>query len=339
MYRVFLISVAIFCSSFANVANAKLFTINNRTGSCAVACDLLEDLVNKDLPDADQSTYLDGMANASVATQKGLGVDYASNMQIFLVGASGSIGADLGNNNMFDLLGGDVDGNQVRGFGAQVSANLGVNLGLFFKNKFWNRTNLYLNFLSVDVPDSDGLKGEVSNFGMHLQYMWLPGGSVGLGAFSYGGVYLTSGIEFSKLNISFREDFTSTVTEGSVTATFNGSATVGAEVTTTTIPIEISSNVRFLYLFTLFGGLGADFSFGEAKSIASVSGPISVTGSGGGTGTASLDLGQEGSPDVFAMRGFAGLQLNLTALRVSLQLTQGITNDNFAATLGASIAW
>lgn len=319
---------------------AGLFKIINRTGTCVTACDALETQVNTNLPEADQSNYLKGMANASVASQKGLGASYGSNIDYIEVGFTGAVGADLGKNSASDLIGGDVDYNQIRGIGIGAAVTLGLKGSLFGSSigpLDMKKTSFYGYFLTLDAPDTDGLDGDTTSLGFHMQYKLIGGAGVGFGLFDWGGIDITTGFERASMTLKFAENITESVTEGGATASFNGVATVGAEVTTYTIPIEISTNFRLLYATTFFTGLGADLSFGKAKSIANLTGNVSVTG--GGTGQASLDLGSEESPSVFAMRAFAGFQLNLTALNAFVLVNQGLTNDSLGVALGIRLAF
>lgn len=323
-------------------ANANLFKIVNRTGDCNTICNTLETEVNKSLPNADQSNYLKGMANASVASQKGLGASYGSNIDYMELGGTVALGADLGDNTFSDVVGGDVDANQIRGVGVGAALTLGLNGG-FFGSKIGpidlKRTTFYGYFLSLDAPDTDGLDGDTTSFGVHVQYKIIKGFGAGFGFFDWGGVDITTGFERASMNLKFVENINETITESGATANFNGTATVGAEVSTVNIPIEISTNVRFLYVMSLFGGLGMDISSGSAKSIANLSGDITITGGSGGTGQASLDLGSEEGPDTISTRAFFGAQLNLTLLNAFVLVNQGITNDNLGVAVGVRLSF
>jgi hypothetical protein len=323
-------------------AQAKLFKIINRTGDCNTLCDTLENEVNANLPDADQSNYLKGMANASVASQKGLGASYGNNLEYMEVGGTIALGADLGDNSMSDLIGGDVDANQIRGVGVGAAVTIGLKGDLFAKKIGFidmSRASFYGYFLSLDAPDTDGLEGDTTSMGLHVQYKIIPGFGAGFGFFEWGGIDITTGIERSSMKLKFVEPITETVTEGGVTATFNGTATVGADVSTTTIPIEVSTNVRLLYITSLFGGLGMDISSGEAKSIANLSGNINITGGSGGTGTATLDLGSAEGPTTISTRAFFGLQLNLAIVNAFVLVNKGLTNDSLGLAVGARIGF
>ncbi len=321
-------------------SHAGLFKIINRTGTCIAACDSLEVEVNNNLPNADQSNYLKGMANASVASQKGLGASYGSNIEYLEVGFTGAIGADLSGNSTSQLLKGDVDYNQIRGIGVGGAVSLGLKGDLFGSSigpLDMKKTSFYGYFLTLDAPNRDGLDGSATSLGMHLRYKFIEGGGAGLGLFNWGGIDITTGFERAAMKIKFVETISESVTASGATANFIGSATVGADVTTYTIPLELSTNFQFFYVASFFGGLGMDLSFGKAKSVANLTGDISVTG--GGTGEGSLDLGSAESPSLFSLRAFAGLQLNLAALKTFILFNKGLTNDSLGLALGVRLAF
>jgi hypothetical protein len=332
-----LLFISCFCSF---TANAGLFEIVNRTGTCSTACDFLENEVNANLPNADQSNYLKGMANAGVISQRGLGADYASDIEFMAVSFAAGVGADVGDNSASDLISGDADFDKVRGIGAGSSVSLSLNAGLF-STKFGGidpkRLRVSAYFLSVDAPDTDGLKGKTTSMGMNFQYKIVPARQAVLGVFRWGGVDITTGFERAATELSFVENLTESISDLGVTASFSGIATVGAEVTTYNIPLEVSSSIRLFHVFSLFTGLGMDLSFGEAKSIANLTGNVTVTG--GGTGDATLDLGSKASPSTFGFRGFLGAQVSVTAIKVFALVNKGFGNDTVGLTVGARLAF
>ena len=141
--------------------------------------DQLEVDVNNELPNADQSNYLKGMSNAGVMSGKGSGTDYANPIDIFLIGYTLGAGADLGDNSIGDLIGGDIDGDQFRGAGFQFSLMLGIDGGVLpFKSLFGldnSRTDYFINWNSKD-SSSDNFTFTLKSFGLHVRYQWLPGG-------------------------------------------------------------------------------------------------------------------------------------------------------------------
>ncbi|MBF0312712.1 MAG: hypothetical protein HQK52_04810 [Oligoflexia bacterium] len=318
----------------------------------------LESEVNKRLPDTSNgSTYLKGMSNASVIALKGIGVDYASAPDIFVVGAGVGVGADVGNASLSKVVGGDIDARQLRGFGAAASVMAGVNLAVFpFMPTIWvidlKRMQLFMNFWKMDVPKFDSsLSGELTSFGFHLQYKLMDGIKVPI-FLRWGGIDFTTGFDYSTMDILFVQDLNKSASRvipsvafGNPTANANfiGRASAGANVKVRTIPIELSTHVQLLYVLTLFGGLGADFNSGGADANARLNGTIAVSDNlgtiNGVTANAALDLGSHGTPSSINTRWFLGGQLNVTLLKVYAQINHGIGQDTWGVNAGVRIAY
>lgn len=357
---------------FSGTALGGPFTIGSRTYPTGTGADTevrtaidnafndVENQVNAELPDTSGGVqYTDAMSNAAVMTGKGLGVDYASDMELFMVGARVGVGLDVGSNSFSDLVGGDVDAEQISGFGAGVALAGGLNLGMFdwseedpeawFK---WSNMNLFFNVFKYDY-NKDEISADTTNLGIHLQYKLMEAKTFIPFVFTWTGVQITTGYEYSNFNVgvnyTLTENYTDTVTVGTlgskqVNASFTGNAGINAEVTTHSIPIEVSTGMQLLYFMTLYGGLGTDISFGSASVNATVSGDVDATiaappaGMDAG-GTAALDLGVDGGPDAFLFRSFVGLQLNAWIAKLNIQLDKGFTNDTYGIKAGLGLVW
>lgn len=375
MKRIWGLSIFILANFFMNSGYAGPFKLS-RTGINPLLPTVVKDTlntffdeaetnVNSNLPNADASTYLNGMSDAAILTTKGLGTDYASNMDLFVIGGGVGAGLDLPGTGFSDVFSGKVNSQNFRGIGLQTSFMAGLQLGVFHFPVFWeyfdlNKMSVYLNAMSLDLPKfKEGFSGKLSNFGFHLQYKVMQPISFGTFLFSWGGVDFTTGFETSTLTIKYAR--TDTITQSSVVAvpvaglgtvndTVNTNITansqVGANVSSTTIPLEISTNIRFLYLFSLFGGLAMDINSGSSSALAAVNTNLTVTdtrsiltGANAVTSSGSLDLGQSGKPTGSNFRWFSGLQLNLTIVKLYLQLNKAVSQDTLGFGAGVRIAW
>lgn len=341
-----IISLSLFSLFFLPNAHAGLFKItcsgcNSVTQSLATK---LENDVNKDLPDADATTYLEGMANAGVMSGKHIGQDYANDVDAFIIGLGLGAGADLGDQGLGDLMSGDIDGNQVRGIGIQPSVLFGLNLGLFDMGELgpieFDRLKTFVNFGTID-KDLSGVKAKATNFGLHFRYKWKDPQAIIPGRMLYWtGVDLHTGFEYQSFEATYTETRSKAFTESGVTATIDGTVTLGTEVKTISIPVEISSGFQLAYALSFYGGMGADINSGSAKANATVNAPITLSGSSASL-TGTLDVGQEASPDAFSLRTFAGLQFNLPLVKlVNVQLDRGLNNDAWGIGIRAlAITW
>lgn len=313
------------------------------SAECDAAFAELERRVNADLPDADQSTYLKGMSNASVFSLKAGGVDYANDIDVFIVGLSVGAGVDVGDNSFSDLRSGDIDGNQLRGIGLAPTLMVGVNLGMFNLSKWRyfdpNNIKLMANFFTYDLGGfSDDLEGRTNNIGLHARYRIYPAKDI-LPArmFRWGGVDVTTGFEYNSLKLQYNQKFDEDYEESGFTAEIDGVVTAGADISTFSIPVTVSTSAQLAYILTLYTGLGVDINFGSADSIARVDADIEGTGSIQGRGR--LNLGESDGPSTLLSRGFFGFQINLAMLKLYAQLDRSFNEDLYAVNGGIRLTW
>ncbi|MFP5385932.1 MAG: Lsa36 family surface (lipo)protein [Bacteriovoracia bacterium] len=314
----------------------------------------IENDINKDLPSAPPQRLMEGMANSSVMAGKGIGSDYASNMQVFLLGAGVGVGADLEKDDSTD--------SDISGVGIAPGVIIGANLGFLNTSRILgmdtNRLNLYLNFMSYShkqtIDDDPGKESDaeldMTAMGIHFRYDWIKGSGSKL--FGWGGVKFHFGYEYNKTDITFNSSISETVTETSsggetISGTITGSPSATILVNTHSIPLEISTDVQLLYILSLYGGLGADYSFGQAKGNGSLNAsesPITCTGGACGGGTTvqvkpEANIDATGKVDPFTFRGFAGVQINLPYIRIFGQVDKSLGSEVIGATAGVRLVY
>ena len=301
----------------------------------------------KDLPNADVSTYLDGMSNANVVASKGIGVDYASEIDLFVVGAGAGVGADLGDGSISD-----IDAEKVRGFGLATALMAGVNLSMFKLPQVgfidFNKMKLFVNYMSMSQKFADDkMDFDSTTLGFHLQYNLVEGIDVVPGyMLRWTGVDITAGYEMNSMELKYThtENKTGSYTDSGVTTNYNlsGNAVIAVDSSTHSIPVEVSTGVRLLYLLSLYGGLGADFNFGESTATVTDSITGTATPSVGGV-TATLDpsinVGQKGEPKSMMGRAFIGTMFNFWLVKINIHVNKGLGNDTFGANVGMRVAW
>lgn len=344
----------------APAAHAGLFTITNRNYGSAPASaqpsidaifNELESEVNSNLPNANASTYLRGIADSGVISADGVGVDYATQFSLFDFGFDAGVGAALNGGNVGNLLTGSTSTTTVSGFAGQYSFMVGLRLPeiLDLGPIDPRRLKIFLNFDSSNFSKT-GTVVRFSSFGLNGQYKLMDPRSVALGSVRWNGIDVTSGFRFSSMNIQVIKavDQTSTGTVNAsgnptMTATFDGTADVGADVHTYAIPLEVSTSARLLYFLTPYMGLGADFAFGSSDGIANLSGPITVTESSGSLGTISglgtLNLGQNGGPTLANLRYFIGVEAEVLVVAAFVQYNQSMTDNTLGVSAGLRAFW
>ncbi|HLE12451.1 MAG: hypothetical protein A2504_07830 [Bdellovibrionales bacterium RIFOXYD12_FULL_39_22] len=315
--------------------------------------DTLEADINSKLPNTESSKYLDGMSNASLMAAKGLGVDYSSDMDIFVIGGGAGVGVDLGDNGFGDVVSGKIDLTQAAGAGIMASLMLGFNLSAIpgvTLPKIWfvdlEKINVFINYFGYTVSQS-GITGKVNHFGLHAQYQLIEGKKfLPFRMARWGGVRVTSGYEYGSMKLIYARDIEESVPidfggAGSSEVTYDGTVQIGAEGSMHSIPIEVTTDFQWLYLFTTYVGLGTDITVGSAKSIANTTGDVSVPvpTHDPATAVASLDVGDEGGPNLLTFRGFVGQQFNFSILKIGLQLDHSFGTGAWGANVMAKITW
>jgi hypothetical protein len=355
----YLAALALLVGLYATSSHAQIFNLTFKaapgTDPLAVAAieaeiQKAEDDINEGLPGASTPDRLmEGMANSSVMAGKGIGSDYASNMSVFLIGAGVGAGADLEKNE-------DAD-QDLSGVGIQGGLILGTNLAWLDAETILgmdtDRLNVYVNFLSYSTEKKTGdtdAEIDLASYGLHFNYNWIkPRGNVLLG---WGGVKVHWGYEYNRTSLKFGSTITEAIdstnaggTGGNYSATVTGNPDATIDVTTHSIPVEISTSVQMLYFVSLYGGLGADYNVGTATGkgdLNSTPTTLNCTGTCPGTAgtietTANIDGKGKATP--FTTRGFAGVQLNLPFIRIFGQVNKAFGSELVGATAGVRLVF
>lgn len=306
----------------------------------------IENEVNDGLPsNSNANRFMEGMANSSVYASKGIATDYATDFDLLVIGASVGVGADLEKDSSTD--------SDFSGVGLAPGLVLGFNVGnLLSIDKIgdveMDRLSIMLNFMKYDYENKeDGIdEASISSFGFMASYKWLDGNDSR--TFGWGGVRLHTGYQYNSIDFKFskniNEAYNVNMGSGSVNTTVTGNPFGALEVATHTIPVEISSDVRFLYIMSLYGGLGMDYSWGSADAQANSNVDDTNIGSACGTGTCSATIRTSGNlngnsdADPLSYRAFLGLQMNLPFVRIFVQGNKSLSNDLAAGALGIRIA-
>jgi len=360
------IAMALGLGTFALDSSAQMFRLRVTdygtlpSGALRTALDTelqnLENEINKELPNAKPQRLMEGMANSSVMAGKGIGSDYASNMEVFLIGAGVGVGADLEKDESTD--------SDISGLGVAPGLVVGANLGFVGSSIFGldsKKLNMYFNFMSYgvekDFEDDANKKSsaeiDMKTMGVHFRYDWIKGaGNKFLG---WGGVKLHWGYEYNKTDLAFKttisENVSTTDGTNTISGSINGSPTAEIAVATHSIPLEISSDVQLFYFLSLYGGLGADLNFGQAKGDGALNAQesnLSCTENAGGAACPSIgtikvqpeaNIDSTGKVSPLLARGFAGVQINVPYFRLFGQVDKAFGNELVGVTVGARFVY
>jgi hypothetical protein len=334
-------------------AQAQIFKLN---ASGALASDStiqaelkkIENKINEDLPaNSNMDRFMVGMANSSVYAGKGVATDYVTDFSVFTVGLGGGFGADMEEDT--------TTKSDYSGFGFQGALQFGLNMGILPVEKIgkieMERLNIMFNVMKIDHEDAEaGIDNvAIKSFGVMASYKWKDG--KGSRAAGWGGVKLHTGYQYNSIDFNFSQNLNEnfSATSGGVTAagTITGKPAAGLEVATHSIPLEISTDVRFLYILSLYGGLGLDYSWGEAKAKAGLNANFSDLCSGPGANctsgqlnvTPEANINGSGKADAFGSRAFMGLQVNVPFVRIYLQGNKNLSNEMVSAAAGVRLAF
>jgi hypothetical protein len=319
-----------------------------------------EDRVNADLPQEGPDRLMQGMANSSVMASKGIGKDYASYMNMYLIGASAGIAVDQQYDSTID--------SEISGGGAALGLVVGTtarNLGIErFAGLDAKRLGIYANFMRYnhnqiiqsDPESESNLAADLFNLGVHFRYDWIDGtGNTLLG---WGGLKLHWGFDYNQTTIIFENELDKNINlinlpnesgdSASIAGRITGSPRYQVKSVTHSIPLEISTDVRFLYFMTLYGGLGTDINYGKATGEGLLNGnvsPLACTSGAACVGITDLkvqvqaNLDAEGRVDPLMLRGFTGVQLNVPYFRIFAQVDQAFGTELIAVSTGLKFVY
>jgi hypothetical protein len=258
-------------------------------------------------------SFLHDFQNAQNFSSKGLGVDYASEATWVEAGATLSLATNV--DKAYKPSGSYTDP-PIAGGGANVSIMGGLGMGMFGFDPLMIFGNWFKGSASVGALD-----GSYQNWGLHGQ-LRLFGPSRKLSAVKmlirWGGIAVTSGVDYSHVSLSAKKDISSTlnVAPGSpVTVTSTGALIFALDQTTWSVPLEVTTSLRLLSLVTVYGGLGFDWQLGGGSDL-NIDMTANLTGGAKGVagpdlGTATIRVPGHASPSAARMREIVGVQLGI----------------------------
>lgn len=318
-------------------------TINDYDGMDEATVDTLvselETKVLNNLPNTDQGELFEAMGNASVMAGKDLANDPINHIDYAMVFLGVGAGVDLNKKEYDDIKDsdGDIDIDKAPGIGVQLAFGIGTH-GKFLPKKYFNgeRWSFFINYLPFNY-EKDDITLKTRTGGVHLRYRVLGGYDlVRWKMLRFEPVYLTFGYEFNKLKGRFTDEINVEETNSGIEGRFTGTGVIELDVTTHSFPLSISSGMTFLYILTVYGGLGIDISQGTAQGSGDLQNSSLTITQGGSTatGTATLNLGEKNNPTFLLSRAFVGAQINLWNFKVFVQGQKTFDRNLYGAQAG-----
>lgn len=339
----------------APMAQAQMFKVTGTcSGGTAVVCEQLksklQDEMNKNAPEVSTDKYATGMAKANKISTKGSSTDYANMFDVAMIGANVNVGvqADLSDTKNLDKT--------ASGLAIAPALLVGLNMNALPISKFGSIPSkdfdLFLSYMAYNnskLSDKDGVKigGKINHFGIEARYRWIKEKDIFPGyMLQWTGVQAHTGYQYTKNKLSAdynlkASDFSRVDVGGGVYADINsGKADATIEHSTHTIPLELSTGIRMLYVLTLYTGLATDLTMSsDSKVDINANASISANGVGGTTfGVVGKQTGK-GKADFFNTRSFLGLQFNVPFVRVFAQYHRYLGDDTHAINAGLKILY
>lgn len=294
--------------------------------------------------------FVRNFGDAQSFTSKGMGVDYASEATYFEVGGSASFA--LGMDRTYQPS--NAQGFPIQGVGLNASLMGGLSLGFL-----GIPVMVFGNWMKVPTQDYGDMSGSLDNWGVHAQVRLL-GPSRSTSALKmlvrWGGIAVTTGLDYSHMTLGLKQGISSNFsipnTTGLVdltgtTGTLNSKAVFNIGMTTKSIPLEVTTSLRLMTLFTAYGGLGFDWQLGGGSTMnVDVNGTMMGRVAGQPTappvnlGTVAVNASAHADPSAAKIRGILGAQINLFMVRLFTQLNIANTNPTMASlAVGARVAY
>ncbi len=277
---------------------------------------------------ADPVGFLRKLGDSQSFTSKGMGVDYASEATYFEVGASVSFAMGIDRTYQPN----DMQGFPIQGVGLNASLMAGVSL-----DSLGIPLMIFGNYMKIPSMSYGSMSGSLNNWGAHAQLrLFGPDRETTLTKvlLRWGGIAITTGIDSSHMALGLNKKIKSTFAfdnpQATLAVTADSNATFDVDMTTRSIPLEVTTSLRLLTLLTVYGGLGFDWQLGGSSNMnldvsAAMAGNSPQTGSVD-LGTASVRANFSADPSSAKIRGILGVQANLWLLRVFTQIN--VTNSN-----------
>jgi hypothetical protein len=160
-------------------------------------------------------------------------------------------------------------------------------------------------------------------FGAHVQYKILPASQPG--HVRWMGLSATTGLEYSDWTVG-------TTTGGSIESHFiaegpndrssihmSSTGTLDVNTSTTSIPLELTTGVRFFDTLVLYGGGGLDLTVGSSEIVAQLTSALSINADNLPIGTAVITGSDSASPSPITAHALVGFAIHTRHVRVAIQ--------------------
>jgi hypothetical protein len=283
--------------------------------------------------------YLRSFSDAQSFATRGLGVDYASNGRL-MVGIAGNVSLNVEKG----FVPRDTKTRPaVSGVSTNATLMAGMNLGFIGLEPL----TIYGNYFQRS-GSFDEFAADMRNWGVHLQLKLLGPGDERLvnALVRWGGFDITTGIDSASLGLGLRKNWRRDVPVGQVgketaRVAIDTAGRFDIQMSALTVPLELTTNFRFLYLVSVYGGVGFDWlAFGESSIAVDLQGKMTgllpSQNAMFDIGTTRVTATETATPSAGRVRGLLGLQANLAIFRLFAQINL-VPHDPVLASLALGV--
>lgn len=267
---------------------------------------------------------LSAFANVAAFAQRGLGVDYDPDQGDVMFGVAGTgFSGDIAIGATSTLL-------------TSSSVNAAVMVGVNLARWGLPRWTVYANGFYIPT-EVRALEGNLLTLGAHVHYRLVP--STGPGNVRWTGVAVTTGVEHARWRVGAAQrletNFRVQGSQDEVNVHISSEGTLEVRASTLGIPLEVTTGVRLLDVFTPYVGVGAELATGSSEIEVALDSDLTINADRLPIGTALIQASDSSSPDALALHALAGLQIHTRHVRVALQGT--IADGVWAVALGLRV--
>lgn len=300
-----------------------------------------QDRINEEQPIKNPQRLVKGVADSVSVSSRGVGTDYVTHMNEYMIGFSIGAAADFEKNVAIE----------------NVESGLGGAAGLVVGKRINDRLNVYANIGGLSHSKTfqgiagSTLEADISSFntGVHFRYDLVPGS--GDRWFGWGGVKSHFGYEYNYNELSFLNELNEDINvdlggQAVLQGRLKGRPQYTITSKTHSLPLEFSTDLKFWNYFSLFGGLGGDLNFGQAKGEGDVKARIfsplqCVSGLCTNLNLPEIEakgnLNEKENVELLTTRGFGGMQLNLGQFSAYGMVNKTFGTKILGITLGGKI--
>ena len=302
----------------------------------------------------DQQDLAQGLGNSNAYAAQAANLWGYQGYSIFAVMVGPMIGVQAPSFNVDELQNVadkiETEGDVYAGMGIGSAVNVGVRIPTFVKKLIglgFLDNNLYVNVkyfgYSMEVDDFDA---DTKTFGFGINYQLFKPRKLPLGVLKWRGLSVGTGLLYNSNEVNFTIDGMGGI-ESAIGATghsivMDPTLTLGIDTTSYTIPFEVSTSLRVLWILNLTLGAGVDFNFGNTDITIRNNNEIYVVGPLAGAttpGYAVLDASTtDVNPSFTRFRLMSGLGLSLGPVVVDMPVAWYL-NSGASVGIQAGIVW